>query len=147
MNSENKATDFAKTDPVASRLDAHRDAFEMAYATEWHRERARANETPAELAADIKNWRNGITYDDDLPRLKHAWEGYQWAIKAIPAYVHAVERDAFEAFMRLDTSGYSLERDNLSYKEFDVALFWHFWQARAALAYPAAAVAFPTEGA
>lgn len=56
------------------------------------------------------------------------------APKNVPLHV-AVERAAFENFMRIDTSGFTLERhDDGSYKEFEVATFWHFWQARAALA-------------
>lgn len=44
------------------------------------------------------------------------------------------EREVFEAFMRNDTSGFSLEREGETYKEFEVATYWHFWRARAALA-------------
>lgn len=47
--------------------------------------------------------------------------------KAEPAPV-AVRED-FEAFMQLDTSGFSLEREGEDYKEFEVATYWHFWQA------------------
>ena len=32
------------------------------------------------LAKEIKGWRKGDTYGDDLPRLRFGWEGYQWAL-------------------------------------------------------------------
>lgn len=48
------------------------------------------------------------------------------------------EREAFEAFMLKDTSGFSLKREGESYEEFEVATYWHFWKARASLATPAA---------
>lgn len=43
------------------------------------------------------------------------------------------EREAFEEFMRVDTTGFTLEREGDSYKEFEVATYWHFWWARAAI--------------
>ena len=58
-----------------------RAAFEMAYATEWHNSRS-GDETVEQLAAEIKGWREGNTYGDDLPRLKFGWEGYQWALSS-----------------------------------------------------------------
>lgn len=58
-----------------------RDAFELAYATEWKKSR-RGSETIAELAAEVRGWRAGDTYGDDLPRLRFGWEAYQWALAA-----------------------------------------------------------------
>lgn len=56
-----------------------RDRFELAYATAWHAERRQDGTTLAELAETVKTWRNGDSYDDDLPRLRFGWEGFQWA--------------------------------------------------------------------
>jgi len=49
------------------------------------------------------------------------------------------EREAFEAFMLKDTSGFSLKREGESYEEFEVATYWLVWKARAALASAAPA--------
>jgi len=56
----------------------HREQFELAYATAWAKDR-NGDETPEQLAAEIKSWRIGDTYGEDLPRLRFGWEGYQWA--------------------------------------------------------------------
>ncbi|WEE79397.1 hypothetical protein LZ683_08585 [Comamonas testosteroni] len=66
-----------------------------------------------------------------------------WPLDQAPSAVPAPdERAAFEHFMRIDTSGFTLERhDDGNYKEFEVATYWHFWQARAALAATPAAAA------
>lgn len=56
-----------------------RDRFELAYATAWHAAREKDGTSIAELAETVKIWRNGDSYDDDLPRLRFGWEGFQWA--------------------------------------------------------------------
>lgn len=58
--------------------EALRDQFERAYATEWHTTGGRNKWTIDELVEVIKTWRNGDTYDNDLPRLQFGWEGFQW---------------------------------------------------------------------
>ena len=130
----NPVTSEQENQASAQAADADRDAFEKVFATQWHRERNRTNETVDELLVEIKSWRNGASYDDDLPRLKFGWEGYQWALQAITQHQQTVERMAFEAFMLSDTAGFSLERDGKAYKDFDVSVYWHIWQGRAALA-------------
>lgn len=55
------------------------------------------------------------------------------ALLAAPAAPVGDEREAFEAFMLKDTSGFSLKREGESYEEFEVATYWHVWKARAAL--------------
>lgn len=56
----------------------HREQFELAYATAWAKDRD-GGETPEQLAAEVKAWRVGNTYEADFPRLRFGWEGYQWA--------------------------------------------------------------------
>uniref|UniRef100_UPI002FDEEB7C hypothetical protein n=1 Tax=Delftia acidovorans TaxID=80866 RepID=UPI002FDEEB7C len=56
----------------------HREQFELAYATAWAKDRD-GGETPEQLAAEVKSWRVGDTYEADFPRLRFGWEGYQWA--------------------------------------------------------------------
>ncbi len=73
--------------------EALRDQFERAYATEWHTTGGRNKSTIAELTEVIKTWRNGDTYDDDLPRLRFGWEGFQWHAAATARRVQlAAER-------------------------------------------------------
>lgn len=62
-----------------------------------------------------------------------------WPALEMPAAPVGDEREAFEAFMLKDTSGFSLKREGESYEEFEVATYWHVWQARAALAATPAA--------
>nr|WP_315237709.1 hypothetical protein [uncultured Albidiferax sp.] len=68
--------------------DALRDQFERAYATEWARSR-NGTETVDELAAEVKGWRDGDTYGNDLPRLCFGWEGFQWAVQTGPGFSEA----------------------------------------------------------
>ncbi|WP_336695904.1 hypothetical protein, partial [Delftia acidovorans] len=56
----------------------HREQFELAYATAWAKDRD-GGETPEQLAAEIKAWRVGDTYEAEFIRLRFGWEGYQWA--------------------------------------------------------------------
>lgn len=56
----------------------HREQFELAYATAWAKDRD-DGETPEQLAAEIKAWRVGDTYEAEFIRLRFGWEGYQWA--------------------------------------------------------------------
>lgn len=56
----------------------HREQFELAYATAWAKDRD-GDETPEQLAAEIKAWRVGDTYEAEFIRLRFGWEGYQWA--------------------------------------------------------------------
>ncbi|WP_052195830.1 hypothetical protein [Delftia sp. ZNC0008] len=56
----------------------HREQFELAYATAWAKDRE-GGETPEQLAAEIKSWRAGDTYEEEFIRLRFGWEGYQWA--------------------------------------------------------------------
>lgn len=67
-----------------------RAAFETAYATEWSKNRS-GNESVEQLAAEIKGWREGETYPDDMPYLKNTWDGYQWAHAALAATPAAAE--------------------------------------------------------
>lgn len=57
------------------------DQFELAYATEWSKNR-NGPETAEQLAAEVKGWREGSTYEAEFPRLRFGWEGYQWALAA-----------------------------------------------------------------
>lgn len=76
-----------------SNIETLRDQFELAYATEWHTNGGRNKSTIAELAEVIKTWRNGNTYDDDLPSLQFGWEGFQWHAAATARRVQlAAER-------------------------------------------------------
>ncbi|CUA99375.1 hypothetical protein [Comamonas thiooxydans] len=68
-------------EPEAVAVPDAQEAFELAYATEWHKSR-HGDETVEQLAAEVKSWREGATYGDDLPRLRFGWEGYQWALAA-----------------------------------------------------------------
>ncbi len=55
-----------------------REQFELAYATAWAADRQRT-ETVEFLANQVKTWRDGDTYPEDLPRLRFGWEAFQWA--------------------------------------------------------------------
>ena len=63
---------------VKAQTEAQRDAFELAYATEWAESRG-GEETPAELAAKVKEWREGESYPEDMAYTRHTWDGYRWA--------------------------------------------------------------------
>jgi hypothetical protein len=67
---------FLQAAPQPAVLIDERSAFEMAYAKEWAK--ARGFGTPEELAAEIKQWRDGDTYPEDLPRLRIGWECFKW---------------------------------------------------------------------
>ena len=58
-----------------------RDTFERSYASVWAADRGYG--TPEELAAEIRKWRSGETYPDDMPRLRFGWEAYQWAVRDV----------------------------------------------------------------
>lgn len=79
-----------------------RDAFELAYATKWKSSRRGVNSL-AELTDELRSWRTGDTYGDDLPRLRFGWEAYQWALAAqAPAQPdRAVMQQALEALEAL----------------------------------------------
>lgn len=55
-----------------------REQFELAYAIAWAADRQRTDSVEF-LANQVKTWREGDTYPEDLPRLRFGWEVFPWA--------------------------------------------------------------------